>query len=351
MEQILENLCEEAGQIGVFLPLTPGTDAISQPAVLHDYQLKNSAAVMISPCYDADENGAPTAQTIARYCDAARKTECGMLWSEPIAVSPDARTDTHQLMLTEENTEAFQALCAAVKEASDGAVLIALLDHAGRKAIKGKAFENSTLFSRCEILDDSEITPIAANCAIAAKTAEAAGFEGIALNVCERNLFADSLAAFHRNGKFGGDFDDRTRFVRDCFTAMKLTTSNAFLTIRLCLSDGLPQPDGFGMAFEDASAPDLSEPVLLLQILQALYGLKLVACEIGLNDHNWCCREEPESELIRVSRLCTCIGMLDSAMQQNVQLLIPDRTTEIPFANLAAGMISGEFASFAGFVQ
>lgn len=352
MEQIIENLCEEAAQIGVFLPLIPTTDIIKQPTDLHGIQLKNRAAVMISACYDADENGAPTQATITRYCNAAKRIDCGMFWSEPIAVSAEARADAHQLMLTEKNADAFKMLCDAVKEATGGAVMIALLDHAGRNAMQPSSLEKCEYLNNCELIADEKIPAVAADCAIAAKAAETAGFQGTALNVCDRNLFADSLAAFHRDGKFGGDFSDRSRLVRDCFTAMRIaTTDNVFLTIRLCLSDGLPQPYGYGMAFEDETAPDLSESVLLLQILQELYGVKLVACEVGTPNKNWLCKDTPESELIRTSRLCTCIAMLDSALQQNVQLILPKHNTEIPFANLAAGMISGEFASFAGFTQ
>jgi hypothetical protein len=129
-----------------------------------------------------------------------------------------------------------------------------------------------------------------------------------------------------------------------------VTTDKLFYSIRLCLSDGISQPDGWGMAFEDLSAPDLYEPALLVKILQALYGVKLVLCSIGVPDINWMLSAERESGLIRYSRLCTCIAMIDSDMQQDVQLIMPEiDAEEIPFENLAAGMIQGEFASFAGF--
>ena len=105
------------------------------------------------------------------------------------------------------------------------------------------------------------------------------------------------------------------------------------------------------MAFEDSTAPDLYEPALLLKIMQELYGVELVICSIGIPNINWLLEPEPESVLIRMSRLCTCIAMLDSDLQQNVQLVVPEIVTdEIPFENLASGMIAGEFASFGGFL-
>ena len=128
-------------------------------------------------------------------------------------------------------------------------------------------------------------------------------------------------------------------------------TQKLLFSVRLSLSDGIAQPDGWGMAFEDEAAPDLYEPALLLKILQTLYEVKLVLCTAGIPGVNWMRAEEPEEELITVSRLCTCIAMLDSDMQQNIYLIVPEQKTEmIPFENLAAGMIIGEFASFAGYL-
>ena len=353
MAQTLESLRSTASRLGIFLPLTEDTSSILQPLTLHNFALKNRAATMVSPVFDADENGAPTQATIARYVKAAQSRACGMLWSEPIAVSLEARCDNHQLVLSDENQSAFSALCEAIrKAASNDIILVALLDHAGRKALSPIAFEQCPLFdAKPEILEDTAITPIVASCGIAAKNAAAANFNGVALNICDRNLFAESLAAYHRDGNFGGDFDDRSRFVRDCCTAIRLMANEAFLSLRLCLSDGLPQPYGFGMAFEDQSAPELSESVLLIQILQALFDVQMVACEVGLSDQSWLCSEEKEDAILPTGRLCTCTAMLDSALQQNITLLLPQSAVhnDVPFDNLAAGMISGEFASIAGY--
>ena len=104
------------------------------------------------------------------------------------------------------------------------------------------------------------------------------------------------------------------------------------------------------MGFEDESAPDIYEPALLIKILRSLYGLELIACSIGIPDINWMFAPEKEAELLTVSRLCTCIAMMDSDMQENVQLIVPQTYHQkIPFDSLAAGMIGGDFASYAGY--
>ena len=357
IEQV-QALRNEASRIGVFFPMIAETEIIGEPDTLHARPVASRRVLCMQSACDADTDGAPTDATLARYAEAVKKQQYGIVWLEPCAISAEARRYEHSLVLCEKNAEAFHRLTEAISKASEEAfgtipVIVALLDHAGHHALTPVAVETSkALPTDARLLTDDEMTQIVLQCAEAAKAAVTAGCGGIALNAADRNLFGESLAAFHRDGKFGGDFDDRTRFVRDCYTAMKmLTGERLFYTIRLCLSDGIPQPDGWGMAFENLSAPDIYEPALLLKILQTLYGVKLVLCSIGIPDINWMLSPKRERDLIRYSRLCTCTAMLDSDMQQNVQLILPELDAEeVPFANLAAGMIKGEFASFVGYV-
>lgn len=351
-------LRQQAQETGLFLPLNVETEALGLAGELHGIKLKNRRVLLMQQGNDADAQGAPTAETLARYDAAVREQAYSIVVLEPAAISLAARSTEQSLVMQEDNTEALATLIAAIRTASEEVfgitpVIVALLDHAGVQALESVTTEQrESLPETTHLLTDDELTTLVAVCADSAKAAELAGCNGIALNAAERSLFGESLAAFHREGKFGGDFDNRTRFVRDCYTAMKLCISRRlFFTIRLSMSDGIPQPDGWGMAFEDESAPDLSEPALLLTVLRALYSVELVLCSVGIPGMNWMDAAEPESDLIRCSRLCTCVAMLDSDRQQNVQLVLPEIVSEeIPFANLAAGMIAGEFAAFGGFL-
>ena len=352
----IETLRLRAQNLGVFLPLLPDTDPLTIPEKLHGRELPGRAVLVMQPGNDATENGAPTEDTVSRYVKAVQQRQYSIIYTEPAAVSVDGRDSENALALTEENESAFAALVSAVREAAEKAfgtapMFFALLHHAGQNALKaGAVQESESLPEDMHLFTDEELSAVIVQSGTAAQVAEKAGFTGAALNAADRSLYGESLAAFHRSGKFGGDFDDRSRFVRDCYTAMKMMTEKLLFSVRLSLSDGIPQPDGWGMAFEDEAAPDLYEPALLLKILQALYDVKLVLCTVGIPGINWMNAEEPEGELITISRLCTCIAMLDSDMQQNIYLIVPEQKSEmIPFENLAAGMIIGEFASFAGY--
>jgi len=358
MEQIITKYRKEAQCIGVFLPLAFDLQPLQSGAALHGHTLPNRHVLLMQPGNDADAYGAPTQMTIDRYVHAVQSRPYSIVWIEPAAVSADARYYENGLVLTPEHEDSFRALVSAIISESEKAhgikpLVVALIDHAGHHALKPVAFAHSdSLPTDAPLLTDDEIQEMIITTANAAQIAEKAGFNGVAINAADRSLYGESLAAFHREGKFGGDFDDRTRFVRDCYTAIRMMTNDLFLTIRLTISDGIPQPDGWGMAFEDESAPDIYEPALLIKILRALYGMELIACSIGIPDVNWMFAPNRESEIIRISRLCTCIAMMDSDMQENVQLILPQEYhQDIPFESLAAGMIGGEFASYAGYVR
>lgn len=364
MEQTLSEklaaLSKKAGAIGASLPLTPDTDALGQPIAVAGHDLPNRLIYAPAPCFDAAESGAPTAATVTRYSAAVQERCYAQIWLELTAIDESGRRDPHQLMLTAENIDVFAAFVRqlrATAKALHGAEpqILITLDHAGREALSPVVMEPTLLTPEgAEVISDTDLRGLIVTCANVAQYAAEAGFDGYALNAADRSLFGESLASFHRdrlfNSPFGGDFDDRTRFLRDCYTAAYMTAPTLIPAIRLTLSDGIAQPDGWGMSFENETHPDVCEPSMLLNVLHALYGVSLVNCTIGIPGVNWM-NGEPESELIRVSRLCSCIAMIDSNLQENVQLILPESgMAEIPFDNLAAGMVGGEFASFAAYL-
>ena len=219
MSETISKFRDEAQRIGVFLPLAFSVEPLSQPASLHDHTVPNRNVLLMQPGNDATEDGAPSQETIDRYTKAVRERAYSIVWIEPAAVSADARYSENGLVMSEEHEEAYRALVSAIVSESEQAhgikpLVIALLDHAGHHAQKPVAFMHSeTLPTDAPLLTDEDITALILTCANAAQAAEKAGFSGVALNAADRSLFGESLAAFHREGKYGGDFDDRTRLL------------------------------------------------------------------------------------------------------------------------------------------
>lgn len=341
----ISSLRREAKARGLFLPVSDSSAALQLPCTLHGHTVCNRRSLQVSSVWDA-ENGSPTQATQARYVSAAQ-SGCGLIWSEPMAICDGGKRDAGQLCLNESALPELKAMVQAMRNAASAQqqpVLIALLDHGGRGAWQPQIIEHRAALDTPETavlepMTDADLQQLVVAAGEAARIAEAAGFDGIAFNAAHGSLFDESLAAFSRDGMFGGDFDDRTRFLRDCYTAAKLTTNSAFLAIRLNLCDGIAQPHGWGMAFEDFDAPDLSESSLLLQILHGLYDVTLVACEVDANDRS------TADMLSQMSLACTCTAMLDSALQENVHLVMP-ACAELA-ENIGAAMVQKAFASFA----
>ncbi len=339
------SLRREAKAKGLFLPVSDSAAALSLPSTLHEHTVKNRKSMQVQPLWDA-ENGIPTQATQARYVSAVQ-SGCALVWSEPLAICESGRRNAAQLSLTESALPQLKAMVQAMRSAASPEqqpLLIALLDHGGRAALQPQIIGHSTaldtpMTAHIAPMTDADMQQLVVAAGEAARIAEAAGFDGIAFNAAHGSLFDESLAAFFRDGIFGGDFDDRTRFLRDCYTAAKLTTSSAFLAIRLNLCDGVAQPYGWGMAFEDFDAPDMSEPALLLQVLHALYDVTLVACEVDANDRS------TADVLSQMSLACTCTAMLDSALQENVHLVMP--ACDVLTEQIGAAMVHEAFASFA----
>ena len=98
-------------------------------------------------------------------------------------------------------------------------------------------------------------------------------------------------------GKYGGSFENRTRFIREVAARIRENSPRLILATRLNVFDGLPYangPDGFGVpcAFDppvqtawgtdplDPFRPDLDEPLQLIEILIEL-GVSLVNVSLG----------------------------------------------------------------------
>ena len=97
--------------------------------------------VVLQPMEGCDCNfdGSPSELTSQKYLRAARSS-AGLVWFEANAVCPEGRTNSRQMMLTEENLPQFKALLSemrkiAKEECGISPVFILQLTHSGRQSI------------------------------------------------------------------------------------------------------------------------------------------------------------------------------------------------------------------------
>jgi 2,4-dienoyl-CoA reductase-like NADH-dependent reductase (Old Yellow Enzyme family) len=279
-----------ADQLGVTIPFSDDIRVLFLPLDVAGRRLPNRFAVQPMEGCDADADGTPGPLTFRRYRRFAAGGS-GLIWFEATAVTPEGRANPRQLWITPANVGAFRRLVDETRACSrqkHDVLLILQLTHSGRYARPDGtprpiiAQHNPVLDSHLGIdpdhplISDAELDQLQEALVRAAELAVAAGFDGVDIKACHGYLVSELLAAFTRmDSRYGGTFENRTRFLLEVVARIRAQVSRVFVTSRFSVYDGLPYPYGFG-----ADAEEWVEPVELARRLRAL-GCPLLNVSLG----------------------------------------------------------------------
>jgi 2,4-dienoyl-CoA reductase-like NADH-dependent reductase (Old Yellow Enzyme family) len=298
--ETLEELEADARALGLGIEFSRDLGVLSKPVQLGVHRAPNSLAVHPVEGRDADSHGRPGRWTFRRYERYARGG-AGLIWFEATGAGLTLRSNESQLALTRDNQEGFEKLLNATRKAAEEEfgsshkpVCIIQLQDSGRHrvgagTIPGILFQNPYWHyppGNYPILTDSEIESLEDTLADAAVLAWRIGFDGADIKSCHGYLGSDFLSAYTREGKYGGTFEGRTRFLLNVVDRVRQHVSKDFLvTVRLNLYDGIPYPYGWGVNRDDAMVPDLTEPIQLAKILKQ-WGVHIISASNGIPEHN-----------------------------------------------------------------
>ena len=271
--QTPEELKNAAEAVGAPLPLADDLSILQKKLTFGKHEMHNRIVIQPMEGCDGTADGAPGELTIRRY-DKFARSGAGLIWAEACAVLPEGRANPRQLWLTEENLGEYKKLTArirdlAIKEHGYAPLLILQATHSGRYSKPHGKPEPLTAYpllswetaGKSRILTDEEIERAEDAVARTARLAEEAGFDGVDVKCCHRYLGSELLSAFTRKGRYGGDFDNRTRYVRQAALKARQNTGADFIvTSRLNIYDGFPYPYGFGVKEGGALEFDSAEP-------------------------------------------------------------------------------------------
>jgi len=117
---------------------------------------------------------------------------------------------------------------------------------------------------------------------LAAGLAHEAGFDGVDVKACHGYLVSELLASFTRpDSRYGGSFENRTRFLIETADKIKQQVRGIFVTGRLSLYDAVPFPHGFGVSQKGSDEPDLAEPLRLIKRLKEI-DFPVLAVSLGV---------------------------------------------------------------------
>jgi len=312
-------LLNDARRLGLEVELENDLTPLRTALRVSSRTVGNRLAIQPMEGCDGNLDGTPGELTLRRY----RRFGAGgakLIWGEACAVVPEGRANSRQLLINETTASALAQIVTICRRAHvefcgpDQDLLIGLqLTHSGRysferpilaqhdplldpRTIVAKA-TGATVTPEFPLISDDELDRLLELYAAAASLAYRIGFDFVDLKQCHRYLLNELLAARTRPGKYGGPFENRSRWI--CALAARIRDDNPgkLIATRLNVYDGLPYlkgPDGQGMPAphmspvascwgsrdDDPLVPDMTEPIALVGKLREA-GVELVNVSLG----------------------------------------------------------------------
>jgi len=317
----IDMLREDIDNLGLNIKLETEIKALRQPIQIGHLMAGNRLGIHPMEGCDGTLDGKPDELTCRRWIRFGRGG-CKLIWGEATAVLEEGRANGRQLLINEANAKDLEDILRKKREAhqeelgTDDDLVVGLqLTHSGRFSYKKPfiAFRHP-LLDNITYIDKKNRIPIPGDYPVvsddylerledvyveAAKIACKIGFDFIDIKQCHTYLLSELLAAKTRQGKYGGSFENRTRFLRNIIVKIKDAVGQKMLiATRINVYDGLPYykapetllgvpraypipyPYAFGVDEMNPLEVDLTEPIKLVGLLRDL-GVKLVNISMG----------------------------------------------------------------------
>ncbi|PCJ95242.1 MAG: NADH:flavin oxidoreductase [Flavobacteriaceae bacterium] len=317
-----ENFLDYTTSIHADLPfkkeLSPlGKSSLGEPYTLKSGQtIGNRFCILPMEGWDGTHTGLPTELTKKRWHNFAI-SGAKLLWGcEAVAVCHDGKANPNQLLINEENLDAFKTLYDDMiaahedKFGSSSDLLVGLqLTHAGRFAVPNvdRVRQPKTLYKHSildkkfslsddhKVMSDSEIDQLVEDFVKAAALAKEAGYQFVDVKHCHGYLGHEFLSAINREGKYGGSLKNRMQFLKTIVDGIK-ATSNIPVAVRLSAFDWIPftkgednlgEPENAKNSYSEAfggdghgTGIDLTEVFELLEHIEEM-GIELICITAG----------------------------------------------------------------------
>jgi 2,4-dienoyl-CoA reductase-like NADH-dependent reductase (Old Yellow Enzyme family) len=315
-------------QLGVDLNFDERVQSGPDSPLAQSYQLANGFkignrfAILPMEGWDGTTDGKPTEPTIRRW-QRFGQSGAKLIWGgEAVAVREDGRANPNQLLINEKNLTDLAALLetlAKVHEAlysrSDDLLVGLQLTHSGRFARPRRKdrMEPQILYHHplldakfhlapdTPLMSDDEIARLVDDFIQAAALAQRAGFAFVDIKHCHGYLGHEFLSAMDRSGRYGGSFENRTRFLREIVAGIRAKVPGMEIGVRLSAFDFIPfhpgadnigQPEQIQESYRHAFGGDgtgigidLAEPYAFLDLLADL-NIQLVCITAGSPYYN-----------------------------------------------------------------
>jgi 2,4-dienoyl-CoA reductase (NADPH2) len=381
----LRELCDK---LGLAIEAQEDVSILARSVHAGKLFIPNSLAVNPMEGCDADSQGRPGELTLRRYRRFAAGG-AGLLWVEATAVVPEGRANPRQLWINENNKNDFASMVSMIRQTAKESmgpnhrpVIVIQLTHSGRyskpegktspiivqrdpfrDALSAQQIPDKNRESKIPkdwpLVTDEYLDKLQDDYVNAARLAFEAGFDAIDIKACHGYLINELFGCYNRNGKFGGSFENRTRFLLETIDKIhNKLGDNAIITSRLGIYDGIPYPYGWAADKNDYTKPDLTEPKKLIELLQAR-GINLLNITLANPYYNPHISrpfnkpvsggyDEPEHPLVGVNRFFELTGQIQKQFPNMAIVGTGYSMLGILFANTAAENIANGLVTLAG---
>lgn len=296
----IDDLRTELDALGLHLPISEDVSVLGQKVKLGKWELPNRFVVQPMEGVDAVEaTSGPRDLTFRRYRRFAEGGS-GLIWFEAVVASEDGRSNPRQLQITKNNLGEFKRLVDETREAAyrvnkHEIVTVVQITHSGRWSKPAGTPQPLLVHHNPELdkavgvdrnyplVTDAYLDALQDQFVAAAEMAAEAGFDGVEMKAVHGYFTGEMLCAFTRPGKYGGCYENRTRFVREITKgAAQRMGSDHFMTARLTMHEPSAHPYGWGVKQEEGSKEmDLTEPLRFAKELAEVGNMPVFNFSIG----------------------------------------------------------------------
>src|SRR5580698_2511 len=241
------------------LPCDASTTSATSPLLepIDRGGIKICSRIAINPMegWDGTPDGNPSDNTVRRW---QRFGESGakLIWGgEAAAVNHPGRANPNQVVVAPHTRDGLARMRTALVEehkrvmgSTDGLVIGLQLTHSGRycrpnasnKSEPRLLYRHLKLGPDYPVPTDSEIEGIIEDFHRAARIAADLGFDFVDVKHCHGYLGHEFLSARSREGKYGGSFENRTRFLREIVAGIRRDNPSLKIGVRLSAFDTSP---------------------------------------------------------------------------------------------------------------
>ncbi|SHO63841.1 NADH:flavin oxidoreductase [Algoriphagus zhangzhouensis] len=312
---------------GIEMPFDAELKEANDSPYSTSHQLRSGSTIGNAFCilpmegWDGTTDGRPTEFTKRRWKNFAI-SGAKLLWGcEAVAVCREGRANPNQLMINKDTFQEFVDLFQMIQlehkvafGSTEGLLTGLQLTHSGRfcKPFDKKKMEPKILYSHpvlngkfglaedYPLLTDAEIEDIIQKYIDAAVLAQKAGFQFVDIKHCHGYLGHEFLSSYDREGKYGGSFENRSRFLKEIVSGIREAAPGLEIGVRLSTFDwvpfkpgedskGVPAKDSpYKYAFggdESGIKENLSETFQFLELLRVL-DIELLCTTAGSPYYN-----------------------------------------------------------------